>query len=85
MPKSSLLLRKKKKLNQDNAAALNLEISLFLDGRNTEIDRLAKKFNKSSSHIQQLLNAESTYKNTHEPSLRNTLVHAKTLEMNEGK
>jgi hypothetical protein len=49
------------------------------------VDRLAKKFNKSVSHIKQLLTNESTFKNTREPSLRNALVHAKGLEVNEGK
>jgi hypothetical protein len=75
----------KQKLNKDNAADLKLEISEFFDGRDTEIDRLAKKYNKSVSHIKQLFNNGSTYKNTREPSLRNALVHAKTREMNEGK
>ena len=75
----------KQKLNKENATELKLEVSEFFNGRSMEIDRLAKKYNKSVSHIKQLLNNESNYKNSREPSLRNALVHAKSLEINEGK
>ena len=75
----------KQKLNKENATELKLEVSEFFNGRSMEIERLAKKYNKSVSHIKQLLNNESNYKNSCEPSLRNVLVHAKSLEINEGK
>lgn len=75
----------KQKLNKENATKLKLEVSEFFNNRSVEVDRLAKKYNKSVSYIKQLLNNESNYKNLREPSLRNALVHAKTLEINEGK
>jgi hypothetical protein len=72
-------------LNKENGNALQLEIAAFFDSRKAEIARLAKKYNKTESHIKQLLSNESSYQNTRAPSLHNALVHAKGLEMNEGK
>jgi hypothetical protein len=45
---------------------------------------LAKEFNKSEAKIKQLINSETSYQNMHAPSLRNVLVHAKGVKMNEG-
>jgi hypothetical protein len=74
----------KRKLNKENANALKIETTQFLNHRDTEISRLAKKFHKSESHMKQLLTNQSNYQYTRAPSLRNALVHAKGLEMNEG-
>jgi hypothetical protein len=75
----------KQKLNKEDATELKLEVSEYFNACSVEIGCLAKKYSKSISHIKQLLNNESNYKNTWEPSLWNVLVHAKTLEINEGK
>jgi hypothetical protein len=75
----------RRQLNKENAAALQLEIDHIFDIRNTEISRIAKKYNKTDAYIKQILANETTYHGTRAPSLRNALVHAKGLEMNEGK
>lgn len=75
----------KRAINKENANALQVELNDFFDLRGVEITRLAKKFNKSEVKIKQLLSNETTYKKTRAPSLRNALVYAKGVEMNEGK
>ena len=45
---------------------------------------LVKKFNKTEVKMKQLLTNVTKYQNTHLPSLRNALVHAKGVEMNKG-
>jgi hypothetical protein len=74
----------KREINKENASALKVEIDAFFDHRDTEISRLAKKFNKSEVKIKQLLSNETNYQKTRAPTLRNALVHAKGIEMNEG-
>lgn len=75
----------KRQLNKENGAALQLEIDQVLDVRNTEISRIAKKYNKTDIYIRQILAKETNFRGTRAPSLRNALVHAKGIEMNEGK
>jgi hypothetical protein len=75
----------KREINKENAHALQVELSAFFDFRAVEITRLAKKFNKSEAKIKQLLSNETKFKNTRAPSLRNALVFAKGVEINEGK
>ncbi|KAF8233126.1 hypothetical protein L208DRAFT_1268597 [Tricholoma matsutake] len=70
--------------NKENTNALSAEIMEFFDFRDSEITRLAKKYNKNNGNIKQLLSNESSYQNTCVPSLWNVLVHAKGIEMNEG-
>lgn len=53
----------KQKLNKENATELKLKVSENFNGCRLEIDRLAKKYNRLVSHIKQLLNNESNYKN----------------------
>jgi hypothetical protein len=72
-------------LNKENAAALQLEINQVFDVRNTEISRIAKKYNKTEVYIKQILANGTNYHGSRAPSLRNALVHAKGIEMNEGK
>lgn len=71
-------------INKENAHALQLEIDAFTEQRNVEIAQLAKKFNKMEVKMKQLLTNMTKYQNTCLPSLRNMLVHAKGVEMNEG-
>jgi hypothetical protein len=75
----------KREINKKNASALELEIDAFLESRSIEIAQLSKKFNKSEAKIKQLINNETSYHNMRAPSLCNALVHAKGVEMNEGK
>jgi len=75
----------KHEINKENASALQLEINTFLESRSIEIVLLSKKFNKSEAKIKQLINNETSYHNMHALSLHNALVHAKGVEMNEGK
>jgi hypothetical protein len=75
----------KRLLNKENAAALQLEVDQVFDTRNAEISRIAKEFNKTDSYVKQILAHETNYRGTRAPSLRNALVHAKGIEMNEGK
>ncbi|KAF8518835.1 hypothetical protein BU17DRAFT_90632 [Hysterangium stoloniferum] len=70
-------------LNKENANALRLEIEQFFEHRDREILRLSKKYHKSEINIKMLLSNESKYRNMRAPSLRNALVHAKGLEVNE--
>jgi len=72
-------------INKENADALQIELGAFFEFRDVEVTRLAKKFNKSEAKIKQLLSNENTYKKMRAPSLRNALVYAKGLEVNEGK
>lgn len=72
-------------LNKENATPLKHEIITFFGVCDTELMRLAKKYNKTEAHIKQLLSNESTYQNMHAPSLQNVLVHVKGLEVNQGK
>jgi hypothetical protein len=72
-------------LNKENATALKNEIVTFFGVRDAELTRLAKKYNKTEAHMKQLLSNESTYQNMRAPSLQNALVHAKGLEVNQGK
>lgn len=72
-------------INKENANALQVELNNFFEFRDVEITRLAKQFNKSEAKIKQLLSNETTFKNTRAPSLRNALVYAKGVEMNEGE
>lgn len=74
----------KREINKENAHALQLEIDTFTEQHNVEIARLAKKFNKTEVKMKQLLTNVTKYQNTRLPSLRNALVHAKGVEMNEG-
>lgn len=53
--------------------------------RDTEVSRIATKYSKKEVYIKNILNNESNLHGTCAPSLRNTLVHAKGVEMNEGK
>jgi hypothetical protein len=73
-----------RKLNKENANALKIEIDTFLHHCDTEILRLAKKFNKSEVNIKLLLANKSNYQKMRAPSLRNTLVYAKGIKMNDG-
>lgn len=75
----------KREINKENATALQAELDDFFEFRGVEIIRLAKKYNKSDVKIKQLLSNDSNYKNTRAPSLRNALVYAKGVEVNEGK
>jgi len=75
----------KRQLNKENAAALQLEVEQAFDARNTEVSRIAKKHNKTDLYIRQILAKETNFRGTRAPSLRNALVHAKGVEMNEGK
>jgi predicted dithiol-disulfide oxidoreductase (DUF899 family) len=75
----------KREINRENADALQVELVNFFEFRREEVTRLAKKFNKSEAKVKQLLGNESNYKNSRAPSLRNALVYAKGIEMNEGK
>lgn len=75
----------KRAINKENADALRAELDNFFELRDAEITRLAKQFNKSEVKIKQLLSNETTFKNTRAPSLRNALVYAKGVEMNEGE
>ena len=72
-------------LNKANAISLQLEIEEFFNLRDGEILRLAEKYHKSEANIKMLLTGGSKYRNRRAPSLRNALVHAKGLEMNESK
>ena len=72
-------------INKENADALEAELQTFFVFRDVKVTRLAKKFNKSEAKVKQLLSNETTYKNTHALPLRNVLVYAKGLEVNEGK
>jgi hypothetical protein len=74
----------KRELNKENSEALKAEVDVFFNHRDTETSRLAKKYNKSEVNIKLLLTNESKYQKTRAPSLRNALVHAKGLEVNEG-
>ena len=74
----------KYELNKENANALKIEIDAFLHHHDTEILWLAKKFNKSEVNIKLLLANESNYQKMCAPSLWNTLVYAKGIEMNNG-
>ena len=74
----------KRELNKENANALKIEVDVFFHLCDTEISQLAKKFNKSEANIKLMLANESTYQKMCAMSLRNTLVYAKGLEMNEG-
>lgn len=75
----------KRTINKENAEALQVELATFFEFRDVEVTRLANKFNKTEAKIKQLLSNETTYKITRAPSLRNVLVYAKGLEVNEGK
>jgi len=75
----------RREINKENENALRIEFDTFFEFRSDEITRLAKKFNKSEAKIKQLLSNETNQKNTRAPSLRNALVYAKGVEMNEGK
>ena len=75
----------KRAINKENANALQLELDNFFELRDVEITRLAKQYNKSEAKIKQLLSNETAFKKTRAPSLRNALVYAKGLEVNEGK
>ena len=75
----------KRLLNGENAAALQLEIDQVVGVRDTEISRIGKKYNKTEKYIKHILTNETNYNGTRAPSLRNALVHAKGIEMNEGK
>ena len=72
-------------LNKANAVSLQCEIEEFFKLHDGEISRLAKTYHKSEANIKMLLTSGSKYQNRHAPSLRNALVHAKGLRMNEGK
>jgi hypothetical protein len=75
----------KRLLNGENAAALKLEIDQLIDDRNKEVSRIATKYNKTDSYVKHILTNGTNYHGTRAPSLRNALVHAKGIEMNEGK
>lgn len=75
----------KREINKENANALQAELDVFLEFCSVEITRMAKKFNKSEANIKQILSSQTNYRNMRAPSLRNALVFAKGVEMNEGK
>jgi hypothetical protein len=75
----------KRAINKENANALQVELHNFIELRDAEITRLGKQFNKSEAKIKQILNSETNFKNIRAPSLRNALVFAKGVEVNEGK
>jgi hypothetical protein len=75
----------KRQLNGENAAALHHEIEEVMGVRDVEVSRIAKKYNKKEVYIKHILNNETNYHGTRAPSLRNALVHAKGLEINEGR
>jgi hypothetical protein len=74
----------KHEINKENANALQAELNTFFESRSADITQLAKKYNKSEAKIKQLLTNETNFKNVRAPSLRNALVYAKGMEVNEG-
>jgi hypothetical protein len=73
----------KRQLNKSNALALRADVDMFCVDRDTRILEMSKKYSKKPSYIRALLTQVSHYKKSRAPSLRNALVHHKTLEINE--
>jgi hypothetical protein len=75
----------RRQLNKTNAQALQAAIDVFCAERNTKIEQLAKEYGKKAAYIRNLVTNATHYKNTRAPSLKNALVHHKSVEVNSSK
>lgn len=75
----------RRQMNRENAAAFHAEIQEIMVARDSEVSRIATKYSKKEVYIKHILNNDTNLHGMRAPSLRNALVHAKGVEMNEGK
>jgi hypothetical protein len=71
-------------LKRTHAVELQQDINAFNTERDNRILELARKHSKKPSYIRTLITSATHYKKKRAPSLRNALVHHKSLEVNEG-
>jgi hypothetical protein len=75
----------RRQLNKANTQALQAAIDVFCAERNAKIEELAKEFGKKAGYIRGLITNATHYKTTRAPSLKNALIHHKSVEVNTSK
>ena len=74
----------RRKVLQANNQALQDDVTLFQEERDTKIQDLATKHSKTVDGVHLLLTNATHYKQSRAPSLQNALIHHKTEEVNAG-
>ncbi|KAG2140389.1 hypothetical protein BD769DRAFT_1384130 [Suillus cothurnatus] len=70
--------------NKERSKSLQDAIAQFVQDQGKKLHELALAHHVSDEHIKNLISLQTHYKKTHEPQLRNVLIHAKTKEVNNG-
>ncbi|KAG1820769.1 hypothetical protein EV424DRAFT_1539310 [Suillus variegatus] len=70
--------------NKERSKALQEAITQFVQEQGERLHDLVLTHHISDNHIKNLISLETHYKKAHKPQLRNTLIHTKSKEVNEG-
>jgi hypothetical protein len=79
---SRAIAREQKKAN---AKRLDDDIKQFTEDQHAKLEEIAKTHNVKVEKVKDLVGASTHYKKSRKPTLHNAIVHAKAMEVNQGK